>query len=211
MKHGGLKMTTKTENDESKIYGYARVSTKEQNLDTQLIQLEKYGVDEIVSEKITGVAKGKPKLESLIERLTAGDTLVVIRMDRLGRNTKQLLELVEDLQEKDVHLVILDMNIDTRSHTGKLFLTIMAGFSEAERAILKEKQRNGIENAKKKGIYKGRPKRYSDKHAGLNHAIELKEMNKYTVKEICSMTGITKSALYRKINERKEKELVSKI
>ena len=77
------------------IYGYARVSAQDQNLDTQIEQLMKYGVDEIIKEKISGVTKQKPELDTLLSKLTAGDTLVVTRMDRLGRNTIQLLQLVE--------------------------------------------------------------------------------------------------------------------
>lgn len=185
------------------IYGYARVSTKDQNLESQLVQLERYGVDEIVSEKVSGVAKKRPELENLLERLQPGDTLVVIRMDRLGRSTKQLLDLVEEFTERDVHLVILDMNIDTRTPTGKFFLTIMAGFSELERTIIKEKQRNGIEIAKKKNKYVGRVKKYHGKHEGMNHAIELYEKGDHTIKQICGITNVSKSALYRRIDELK--------
>jgi DNA invertase Pin-like site-specific DNA recombinase len=185
------------------IYGYARVSHKDQNLETQLAALQKFGCDQILHEKITGVAKEKPQLELLIEQLKAGDSLVVIRMDRLGRSSKQLIELVEYFEENDIRLVILDMNIDTRTPTGKMFLTIMAAFSEMERTILKEKQRAGIEIAKQKGVYGGKPKKYHEKHKGMQHALELYELNKYTVKEICDMTSVSRSALYRAIEERK--------
>ncbi|MEC0265148.1 recombinase family protein [Paenibacillus anseongense] len=186
---------------ESKIYGYARVSSQDQNLATQQEQLSKFGVNEIVKEKISGVIKAKPKLETLIEKLNEGDTLVVTRMDRLGRNTIQLLELVEYFTEKNIYLVIMDINIDTRTPTGKFFLTVMAGFSELERTIIKEKQRNGIEIAKQAGKYKGRPFKYSSKHDGMNHAIELFKVGDKTVKEICNITKVSRSALYRKLQE----------
>jgi DNA invertase Pin-like site-specific DNA recombinase len=188
------------------IYGYARVSSTDQNLGTQLEHLNGFGVDEIVEEKITGVAKAKPKLDELIDSLVEGDMLVVARMDRLGRNTLQLLELVEGLSERNVHLVVMDMNIDTRTPTGKFFLTIMAGFSELERTIIKEKQRNGIELAKKNGKYKGRLKKYTSKHAGMTHAIELYQTGKYTVKQICEITKVSRSALYREIQQRELKQ-----
>jgi DNA invertase Pin-like site-specific DNA recombinase len=183
------------------IYGYARVSAQDQNLETQLEQLQKFNVDEIVKEKVSGVSKSKPKLDTLIGKLKAGDTLVATRMDRLGRNTIQLLELVEQFSEKDIHLVILDLNIDTRTPTGKFFLTVMAGFSELERTIIKEKQRNGIELAKKNGKYKGRPYTYTVKHDGMNHALELFKGETKTVKEICNITKVSRSALYRKLQE----------
>lgn len=186
--------------DDTMIYGYARVSHTDQNLDTQLGQLKNFGVDEIVHEKVTGIATDK-KLNSLIESLSSGDTLVVTRMDRLGRNTVQLLQLVEELADKNVDLVILNMGIDTRLPTGKFFLTVMAGFSELERTMIKEKQRAGIDLAKQQGKYKGRIKKYTGKHDGMNHAIELYKEGTKTVKQICSITKVSRSALYRQLEE----------
>lgn len=184
------------------IYGYARVSSTDQNLDTQIEQLKAHGVDKIVSEKITGVAENK-LLDALLLKLEQGDTLIATRMDRLGRNTVQLLQLVEELSKRDIYLVILNLGIDTRTATGKFFLTVMAGFSELERTMIKEKQRAGIDLAKQRGKYRGRVRKYTDKHAGMNHAIELyKEKNK-TVKEICEITGVSRAALYRALSGQK--------
>ncbi|WLR44404.1 recombinase family protein (plasmid) [Bacillus carboniphilus] len=183
------------------IYGYARVSAKDQNLDSQIEKLKEYGVDEIVSEKVSGVSKKKQQLDDLIENLTNGDTLVITRMDRLGRSTVQLLQLVESLQEQDIHFVILNLGIDTRTPTGKFFLTVMAAFSELDREMIKEKQRAGIELAKQKGKYRGRLKKYHKNHAGMNHAIELRKTTDKTVKEICSITGVSQAAFYRKWRE----------
>lgn len=188
------------------IYGYARVSSKDQNLATQLDQLKRYGVDKIVSEKITGVSNER-KLNLLLDKLTEGDTLVVGRMDRLGRSTLQLLSLIEELKERNIDLVILSPNIDTRDEIfGKLFLTILSAVAEMERALIKEKQRNGIAIAKQEGKYKGRAKKYTSKHAGMSHAIELYKTNKYTVKEITEMTSVSRSALYRALKEQEEKK-----
>lgn len=103
------------------IYGYARVSSKDQNQDTQFAALFKFGVDEIVNEKISGVAKQRPELDKQLDKLESGDTIVVIRMDRLGRSSRQLIELVEDFEARNINLVILDMNIDTRTPTGTFF------------------------------------------------------------------------------------------
>lgn len=184
------------------IYGYARVSATDQNLDTQLDALKHFGVDEIVTEKVSGVSKNKQALDSLITSVAAGDVLVVIRMDRLGRNTLQLLELVEQLEHKDVHLVILDMNIDTRTPTGKFFLTIMAGFSELDRTMIKEKQRAGIELAKQKGKYKGRPKKYTENSSKMNQAMEWYEQGEKTVKEISNVLSIGEATIYREAKNR---------
>lgn len=183
------------------IYGYARVSSKDQNLDTQLEQLQNFGVNEIVSEKISGVVARKTKLDDLLVNLEENDTLVVTRMDRLGRNTVQLLQLVEELQEKRIDLVILNLGIDTRTPTGKFFLTIMAGFSELDRTLIKDKQRAGIALAKKKGLYKGRPRRYNKSHDGVQHALELRKTTNKTVKEISKITGISQATLYRRFKE----------
>ncbi|MFA4137044.1 MULTISPECIES: recombinase family protein [unclassified Brevibacillus] len=183
------------------IYGYARVSDKDQNLDTQLDQLQRAGVDEIVQEKVIGVAKKKNVLDALIERMEPGDTLVVTRMDRFGRNALQMLQLVEEFQERDINFVVLDLNIDTRTPTGKFILTVMAGFSELDRAYIKEKQRNGVELAKQAGKYTGRVKKYTDKHAGLNEAIEMYKRGD-TVSYICDVTKIGRSSLYRELAAR---------
>uniref|UniRef100_UPI00402A8BB0 recombinase family protein n=1 Tax=Bacillus sp. DX2.2 TaxID=3073452 RepID=UPI00402A8BB0 len=183
------------------IYGYARVSARDQNLDTQIEQLVKYGVDEIVKEKISGVIQQKPELDSLLSKFMTGDTLVVTRMDRLGRNTIQLLQLVEQLRGEGIHFAILNLGIDTRTPTGKFFLTVMAAFSELDREMVKEKQLAGIKLAKQKGIYRGRVKKYTDQHAGMNHAIELRQETNKTIKEICAITGVSQAALYRKLRE----------
>lgn len=183
------------------IYGYARVSSQDQNLDSQVIQLSNFGVDEIVQEKISGVSKQKQKLDDLLIQLTSGDTLVVTRMDRLGRNTVQLLQQVEEFREKSIHFVILNLGIDTRTPTGKFFLTVMAAFSELDRDMIKEKQRSGIEVAKQKGKYRGRLKKYTDKHPGMAHAIELRKNTDKTVKEICAITRVSQASFYRRLKE----------
>ncbi|AIY72937.1 TPA: recombinase family protein [Bacillus tropicus] len=188
------------------IYGYARVSAQDQNLDTQIEQLLKYGVDKIVKEKISGVSQGKIELDDLLSRLIKGDTLVVTRMDRLGRNTIQLLQFVEHLREKGVHFAVLNLGIDTRTPTGKFFLTVMSAFSELDREMIKEKQIAGIKLAKQKGVYRGRIKKYTEQHAGMNHAIELRQQTKKTIKEICAITGVSQAALYRKLRELKKDE-----
>ncbi|MGM1371881.1 recombinase family protein [Bacillus cereus group sp. BceL291] len=188
------------------IYGYARVSAQDQNLDTQIEQLLKYGVDKIVKEKISGVSQEKIELDDLLSQLIKGDTLVVTRMDRLGRNTIQLLQFVEHLREKGVHFAVLNLGIDTRTPTGKFFLTVMSAFSELDREMIKEKQIAGIKLAKQKGVYRGRIKKYTEQHAGMNHAIELRQKTKKTMKEICAITGVSQAALYRKLGELKKDE-----
>ena len=101
------------------ILGYARVSTKAQNLDRQLDALKEYGADIIYNEKMTGTRKDRPELAKLIDRMTEGDTVVIESLSRLGRSTKDLIELTELFQKKGVHLVSLKENIDTGTPAGK--------------------------------------------------------------------------------------------
>lgn len=183
------------------IFGYARVSSLDQNLDTQIEKLREANVDKIVSEKVSGVSLEREKLDDLLNMLIEGDTLVVARMDRLGRNTKQLLELVEHLEEKGVFLNILDLGIDTSKPTGKFILTVMSAFAELDRTMIKEKQAAGIELAKRKGVYKGRRKKYNEHHKGIQHALHLRKTTNMSVNEICEITGISRATFYRRMKE----------
>ena len=185
------------------IFGYARVSSFDQNLDSQIEQLRNAKVDQIVHEKISGVLEQKEKLDHLLNQLVKGDTLVITRMDRLGRNTKQLLELTEELEKRGIHLVILNLGIDTRTPSGKFILTVMSAFSELDRTMIKEKQQVGIAIAKRKGIYKGRKQKFNLKHDGVRHAMELHETTNKTVKEICKITNISEATFYRRWREYK--------
>lgn len=181
------------------IYGYGRVSSRDQNLETQIDQLEKYGCDEIITEKITGIAEDK-KLNELLPKLKEGDKLVCCRMDRLGRSTKQLLALVDELKERGVGLVLLDVHVDTNTPAGKMFLTIMAAFSEMEREQLKEKQARGIANRRRKGLDMGRKPQF--KKAQMEEAVrQVQETNK-TIKEICEAIGVSRATLYRELKAR---------
>lgn len=183
------------------IYGYARVSTKGQNLATQIELLKEYGVDEIYKEKISGKSMTKNILEDLLNKLSKGDVLVITRMDRLGRSTVELLKLVESFEQKKIHLVILNLGVDTRTPTGKFFLTIFAAIGELEWDINREKQRQGIELAKKRGVYKGRPKKYSKDNIKVQHALELRKTTNKSMREIAKIVGMSESTLYRRMRE----------
>ncbi|WP_374989641.1 recombinase family protein (plasmid) [Priestia megaterium] len=183
------------------IFGYARVSAFDQHLDSQIEQLREATVDRIVQEKVSGIHHQKEELTQLLHQLVKGDTLMVTRMDRLGRNTKQLLELIEELEARGIHLVILNLGIDTRTPSGKFILTVMSAFSELDRTMIKEKQQAGITVAKRKGIYKGKKPKFTLKHDGVRHAIELHETTNKPVKEICKITNISEATFYRRWRE----------
>lgn len=180
-------------------YGYARVSTAEQNLNRQLDMLNKYGIDKIYSEKITGTRKDRPELQKMLENLSNGDTVVIESLSRLGRSTKNLIELMELFYDKGVNLVSLKENIDTTTPTGKLLFTLISAISQFERDCLAERTKEGLAAARARGRKGGRP------HVSKNmieKAIKLYNSKEYTLNEIKELTGVSRSTLYRYINAR---------
>ncbi|WMX55645.1 recombinase family protein [Peribacillus sp. R9-11] len=187
------------------IYGYARVSTKEQNLDTQLEKLNSHKCDIIIQEKFTGATLKRPELEKLLKEMKAGDKLIITRVDRLGRNTRELLALVEELQERDITLFIMELGMEATHRNGKMFLTILSALAENERELLAEKRTAGIKNAKEKGVKLGRKGKSKGQ---VEQAIELWKRNDKTIKQIEEATGVSKSILYREIQKRELKREV---
>lgn len=188
------------------VYGYARVSTKEQNLDTQIEQLKARKCDTIIEEKATGKTFKRPELEKLLSEAEEGDTIIVTRVDRLGRNTKQLLELVEDLIQRNITLYIVELGMEATHRNGKLFLTILSALAENERELLEEKRQAGIANAKNKGVKLGRRGKEKGQVAMAVKLWQERETNKMSIREIEEATGVSKSILYREIEKIKIKE-----
>jgi DNA invertase Pin-like site-specific DNA recombinase len=166
------------------VYGYARVSTKEQNLDTQIEQLKARKCDTIIEEKATGKTFKRPELEKLLSEAEEGDTIIVTRVDRLGRNTKQLLELVEDLIQRNITLYIVELGMEATHRNGKLFLTILSALAENERELLEEKRQAGIANAKNKGVKLGRRGKEKGQVAMAVKLWQERETNKMSIREI---------------------------
>jgi DNA invertase Pin-like site-specific DNA recombinase len=139
------------------LYGYARVSTTDQDLSIQESALRAAGCDVIRSEKRTGTSrKGRTELQTLIDFARTGDTIVVTRIDRLARSIADLAAIVGHLQEKGITLKATEQPIDTSSAAGRAFLQMLGVFAEFETAIRRERQLEGIAKAKAEGIYKGR-------------------------------------------------------
>lgn len=178
-------------------FGYARVSTEAQNLDRQLDALEKYGVDKIYNEKMTGTKRDRPELEKMLERMTEGDTVVIESLSRLGRSTKDLIELVELFEKRGVHLVSLKEQIDTTTSTGKLLFTLMSAIAQFERDTIADRTREGLKAARARGHFGGRPKKDPEK---VKQAIKLYNTGEYTCKEIENLTGLRRTTLYRYLN-----------
>ena len=181
------------------VFGYARVSTEQQNLDRQLDMLQKYGVDFIYNEKMTGTKRNRPELEKLLERLTEGDTVVVESLSRLGRSTKDLIWLMETFNSKCVNLVSLKESIDTTTSTGKLLFTLMSASAQFERDVIADRTREGLNSARARGRKGGRPRTDSEK---LRKAIKLYNTQQYSLAEIEDMTGVKRSTLYRGIRSK---------
>ncbi|MGL4709832.1 MAG: recombinase family protein [Aeromonas veronii] len=136
------------------LVGYARVSTVGQSLDTQLQALAECST--IFQEKVSGARDDRPQLAQLLNFVREGDVVLVTKLDRLARNTRHLLEVSEYLQSKRVALRILNLGINTSTPTGKLMLTMIGAIATFERELMLERQAEGIELAKQRGVYKGR-------------------------------------------------------
>ena len=176
------------------VFGYARVSTEQQNLDRQIDMLQKYGVDFIYNEKMTGTKRNRPELEKLLERLTEGDTVVVESLSRLGRSTKDLIWLMETFNAKSVNLVSLKESIDTTTSTGKLLFTLMSALAQFERDVLADRTKEGLAAARARGRKGGRP---PVSREAIKKAIKLYNTQQYTVREITELTGVKPSTLYK--------------
>lgn len=138
------------------LVGYVRVSSVDQNEGRQLETMKKYGVEKVYSEKVSAKDTNRTELQSMLDFVREGDTVVIHDFSRLARSTKDLLEIVELLNDKKVNLISSKENIDSSTPTGKLMLTMIGAINEFERANLLERQREGIALAKKEGKYKGR-------------------------------------------------------
>lgn len=183
------------------IFGYARVSTEQQNLDRQLDALRKYGCDVIYNEKMTGTKRDRPELAKMLDRMTEGDTVVIESLSRLGRSTKDLIELTELFEQKGVHLVSLKEQIDTSTSTGKLLFTLMSAIAQFERDVIADRTREGLKSARARGRTGGRPRTDPD---AVRKAIKLYSTQQYSIKEIEELTGVKKSTLYRNLPDRSE-------
>ena len=137
---------------------YVRVSTEEQNEARQIEALKKHSIEKWFTEKISDKSMDRPQLQAMFDYVREGDTVYIHDFSRLARSTKDLLEIVERLQSKGVHLVSNKENLDTGTPTGKLMLTMIATINEFERQNLLDRQRERIAIAKRNGVYKGRKK-----------------------------------------------------
>lgn len=181
------------------LIGYARVSTADQSLDLQIDALKKAGCERVFAEKASGKSGSKrPEFDKCMEYLRPGDVLVIWKLDRLGRNVKNLLSFAEDLNQRNIGMKIITMDIDTTTAAGRLMYTILAGLAEMERDLIVERTKAGLEAARARGRIGGRKQIESDV---LDRAFMMYD-NNIPVKEICKLLPIEKSAFYWHKNER---------
>jgi DNA invertase Pin-like site-specific DNA recombinase len=185
------------------LIGYARTSTREQiaGFEAQLAELKAAGCKKVFQEQVSAVSVGKrEELESALDYVREGDTLVVTKIDRLARSLPHLLQIIERLEKKGVALRILSMQIDTSTPNGKLMLSIMGAIAEFERALMLERQLDGIAAAKQAGKYKGRQPTAKQK---ADQVLEL-AAQKLTRREIAEQTGIGIASVYRILSSGKK-------
>ena len=185
--------------DKPRVIGYARVSTREQNLDRQIKALKEYGCDTILEEKKTGKNMDRLQLQTLLNTVKAGDTVVVSELTRISRSTADLHNLVNELDAKGVTFKSLKESwIDTTTAHGRLVFTMLAGVAQFERELMLERQAEGIEVAKERGVKFGRK---LDKDANLARAVELYKEGKYPAGEIAKMCKMSRATLYRRLKD----------
>ncbi len=181
--------------------GYVRVSTEEQNTARQEVLLRELGVDELFIDKASGKNADRPELNRMMNFVRRGDTVMVESISRFARNTRDLLDLVERLTEKQVEFVSRKEAIDTTTPTGKFMLTVFAAVAELEREYILQRQREGIAIAKQQGKYRGRPpKEYPD----FERVAARWQKGEITAVQAMKQLGMSKTRFYERVKRLKK-------
>lgn len=177
------------------VIGYARVSTTEQNSTSQVDALLQQGASKVFIDTYTGTKVSRPEFDKALDYLREGDLLVVTRLDRLGRSTKDLLSIAEQLKARGIGLKVVEQNIDTSSAEGRLFFTIVSAFAEFEHSLIVSRTRDGLAAARARGRTGGRKPKLSES--------QIREINKMyaagdkSVAEIASLFSTSRPTVYR--------------
>ncbi|TKC15067.1 recombinase family protein [Robertmurraya kyonggiensis] len=175
-----------------------------QNPSRQFQQLSEFGMDIIYEEKVSGATKEREQLQKMLEDLQDGDTIYVTDLTRITRSTQDLFELIDYIRGKKASLKSLKdtwLDLSEDNPYSQFLITVMAGVNQLERDLIRMRQREGIELAKKEGKFKGRIKKYHKNHAGMNYAVKLYKEGNMTVNQICEITNVSRASLYRKLSE----------
>jgi DNA invertase Pin-like site-specific DNA recombinase len=183
--------------------GYARVSTREQNINLQVDALKQAQCEQVFTEVASGANTARPVLDDLLSRLRPGDALVIWKLDRLGRSLKHLVTLTHELLERQVGLVSLNDPIDTTTAQGRLVFNIFASLAEFERDLIRERTQAGLQAARARGRKGGRPRGLSKQAKAKAMAAEtLYREGELSVQEICDQLNISKPTLYSYLRHR---------
>jgi DNA invertase Pin-like site-specific DNA recombinase len=175
--------------------GYARVSTTDQDLTLQLGRLS--DCDKVFGEHASGANAARPELAACLDYVREGDTLVITKMDRLARSVSHFCTIADLLGMKKVRLVVLDQNLDTETPTGRLLYHLLGAIAEFERDLIRERQWEGIQAAKRKGIYAGRKPTLPRSQAPILRRL----LEHYTIQQIASAYGVHRTTIYRVLGE----------
>jgi DNA invertase Pin-like site-specific DNA recombinase len=181
--------------------GYARVSTADQHLRMQEDALKSAGCEEIYTDVISGVKSQRPGLDKALNYLREGDTLVVWKLDRLGRSIQHLIHTINSLLDKKISFKSLQENIDTSTSGGKLIFHIFSALAEFERDLIQERTQAGLKAARARGKMGGRPPLLDTRQ--INRMIEMYDEQKNTVAEICKIYNISRPSFYNYLNSRR--------
>ena len=176
--------------------GYIRISTTDQNTARQEVLMKELGVNQVYIDRMSGKNTNRPELTKMMNYVRQGDTVIVESISRFARNTKDLLELVEQLTSKQVEFISKKEAIDTSTPTGKFMLTIFGAVAELEREYILQRQKEGIAIAKQKGVYKGRK---PIEHPKFTEVVLLWKQNKITAVEAMKRLDMKPSTFYRKV------------
>jgi len=179
------------------LIGYAPVSTQDQTLDLQTDALNRAGCEKIFTDTTSGAKSERPGLQDAMNHLRAGDTLVVWRLDRLGRTLKHLIAMITELSDRGIGFRSLQENMDTTTSGGKLIFHIFGALAEFEREVIKERTNAGLQAARARGRLGGRPKLQSLDPKKIALARQLYDDGHMTVQEICDTLHIGRATLYR--------------
>lgn len=183
--------------------GYIRVSTVEQNIARQEVIMKKLDVEKIFIDKISGKNKERPMLKEMMDFVRSGDIVVVESISRFARNTRDLLELVDQLVAKGVQFVSMKEKIDTSTPSGKFMLTVFGAVAQLERDYILQRQKEGIAIAKANGKYQGRKKIQNDR---FDEIYEKWKNNEMTAVQAMKLLNYSKTTFYRRVKEMKENE-----
>lgn len=189
------------------LVGYARVSTTEQNIELQIDALKKAECGQLFQDKASGSISQRLGLVSALDYVRKGDTLVVWRLDRLGRSLRHLIETIAQLDERGIGFRSLQEAIDTTTSGGRLIFQIFGALAEFERNLIQERTRAGLNAARARGRIGGRPKLLDESKISL--MLQLYNEKKHTIKEICRALSISKPTLYTYLREKDIKKIAN--